>query len=71
LDATELIMLGHDRGLFAVHVTDEDVGVYKVSEAGWYAADDGETVVLGPFESLAECEQAIRDEKRPPRSSLH
>ena len=64
-------MLAHNRDLFAVHVTDDDVGDYKVTEAGWYAADDGETVVLGPFESLAECEQAIRDKKRPARPSIH
>ena len=52
----------HD--LFAAHVTDEDVGDYSVSEAGWYALDDGEKVVLGPFASLAECERNIRDRDR-------
>ena len=50
--------------LFAAHVADEDVGNYRVTEAGWYALDDGEHVVLGPFESLAECERNIRDHKR-------
>jgi hypothetical protein len=49
------------RDLFAVHVSDEDVGDYNVTEAGWYAVNDGERVVLGPFTSLAECERAIRD----------
>ncbi len=56
---------GHD--LFAVHVAADDVGDYKVSEAGWYAADDSEKVVLGPFESLAECERAIRDKIHGPQ----
>ena len=64
-------MLAHHRDLFAVHVTDDDVGDYKVSEAGWYAADDGEKVVLGPFTSLAECEQAIRDKQSSSRPSVH
>ena len=49
----------HD--LFAAHVGDEDVGDYSVTESGWYALDDGEHVVLGPFTSLAECERSIRD----------
>ncbi len=47
--------------LFAAHVAAEDVGDYNVTEAGWYALDDGENVVLGPFASLAECERNIRD----------
>jgi hypothetical protein len=49
------------RDLIAVHVSDQDVGDYNVSEAGWYAVDDGDRVMLGPFASLAECERAIRD----------
>ena len=51
----------HD--LFAAHVSQEDVGMYRVTEAGWYAVD-GEHVVLGPFTSLAECERNIRDHER-------
>jgi hypothetical protein len=54
------------RDLFALHVVDADVGDYSVSEAGWYAVDDGEKVVLGPFSSLAECERAIRDRLNRP-----
>jgi hypothetical protein len=54
------------KDLIAVHVPDEDVGDYNVTEAGWYAVDDGDKVVLGPFAGLAECERAIRDRlKRP------
>jgi hypothetical protein len=53
------------RDLFAVHVANADVGDYNVTEAGWYAVDDGEKVVLGPFASLAECERAIQDRLRP------
>ncbi len=49
---------------FAVHVAEDDVGDYNVSEAGWYAVDDGENVVLGPFDSLAECERAMQDRER-------
>ena len=49
------------RDLFAAHLSAEDVGDYNVTEAGWYALDDGEHVVLGPFTSLAECERNIRD----------
>jgi hypothetical protein len=47
--------------LVAVHVAEDDVGDYNVSEPGWYAVDDGENVVLGPFDSLGECERAVRD----------
>jgi hypothetical protein len=49
------------KDLMAVHVPTEDLGDYNLTQTGWYALDDGEKVVLGPFESLAECEQAIRD----------
>jgi hypothetical protein len=52
------------RDLFAVRIGDDDLGDYRVSEAGWYAVDDGEKVVLGPFESLAECERAMQDRQR-------
>jgi len=50
-------MLPANSDLFAAHVADKDVGDYHVTEAGWYAVDDSEHVVLGPFESLAECER--------------
>ena len=50
--------------LVAVHVAEADVGDYNVSEAGGYAVDDGEHVVLGPFDSLAECERARQDRER-------
>ena len=49
---------------FAAHVSAGDVGDYNVTEPGWYALDDGEKVVLGPFASLAECERNIRDHAR-------
>ncbi len=52
----------HD--LYAARVSDDEVGDYRVTEAGWYALDDAEKVVLGPFESLAECERNIRDRDR-------
>ena len=55
------------KDLIARHVADADVGDYNVTEAGWYAVDDGEKVVLGPFVSLAECERAIRDRLNSPR----
>jgi hypothetical protein len=55
------------KDLMAVHVPDEEVGDYNVTEAGWYAVDDGGTVVLGPFASLRECERAILDRLNPPR----
>jgi hypothetical protein len=57
-------MLPCNRDLFATHVGDDDVGDYHVTEPGWYAVDDGEHVVLGPFISLAECERNIRDRER-------
>jgi len=53
------------KDLIAVHVPDEDVGDYHVTEAGWYAVNDAGRVVLGPFASLPECERAIRDRLRP------
>ena len=45
----------------AVHIPTEDLGDYNVTQTGWYAVDDGDHVILGPFESLALCERAIRD----------
>ena len=57
-------MLPCQRDLFAAHVGNEDVSDYHVTEPGWYAVDDGEHVVLGPFASLAECERNIRDRER-------
>jgi hypothetical protein len=50
--------------LTAVDVHTDDVGDYNVTEPGWYAVDDADKVVLGPFTSLAECERAIGDHKR-------
>lgn len=47
--------------LIAVHVPSEDLGDYNLTQTGWYALDDGDHVILGPFESLGECDQAIRD----------
>jgi hypothetical protein len=47
--------------LIAVHVAKDDVGTYHVTECGWYVVDGAEKVVLGPFESLGECDEAIRD----------
>lgn len=47
--------------LAAVRVPNDEVGLYNVSEGGWYAVDDEDKAVLGPFESLGECDQAIRD----------
>jgi hypothetical protein len=55
------------KDLIAVHVSNDDVGDYNVTESGWYAVDDGGKVVLGPFASLPECERAIRDRLRGSR----
>ena len=49
------------KDLSAVDVHTDDLEDYRVTETGWYAVDDGNHVVLGPFESLAQCEIAIRD----------
>lgn len=57
-------MAAVSRGLIAVDVHTDDVGDYNVTEPGWYAVDDAGKVVLGPFESLAQCERAIRDRKQ-------
>jgi hypothetical protein len=54
------------KDLIAVHVASEDVEDYSVTETGWYAVDDGGRVVLGPFDSLALCERAIRDRLQRP-----
>jgi hypothetical protein len=53
--------MAEPKDLMAVDVHTDDVGDYNVTEAGWYAVDDGGKVVLGPFDSLAQCERAIRD----------
>jgi hypothetical protein len=58
--------------LAAVRVPDDEVDLYNVTESGWYAVDDDERTVLGPFESLDECDRAIRDRARqtmPPAPS--
>lgn len=52
------------KDLSAVDVHTDDLEHYRVTETGWYAVDDGNRVVLGPFESLAECETAIRDRQQ-------
>lgn len=49
------------KDLISVHVPTEDLGDYSLTQTGWYAVDDGAKVVLGPFESLAQCDRAIRD----------
>lgn len=64
LDRKSLTMLhtvSQGDHLFASFVSDDETGDYHVSEPGWYALDDGEHVVLGPFASLRECEREIRD----------
>ena len=48
-------------GLAAIRVPDDEVDLYNVTEGGWYAVDDDDKVVLGPFESLGECDRAIQD----------
>ncbi|MEI7872339.1 MAG: hypothetical protein WCK95_09475 [Alphaproteobacteria bacterium] len=47
--------------LAAVHVPDDEVDLYSVRESGWYAIDDEDKAVLGPFMSLGECDRAIHD----------
>lgn len=52
------------KDLSAVDVHTDDLEDYRVRETGWYAVEDAGRVVLGPFESLAECETAIRDRQQ-------
>lgn len=47
--------------LAAVHVPDDDVDLYRVTEGGWYAVDDEDKAVLGLFVSLGECDRVIHD----------
>lgn len=61
------------KDLIAVNIPTSDLGDYNVTQPGWYAVDDGDRVVLGPFDSLAQCDRAIRDRLEatrnlPPRS---
>ena len=49
------------KDLIAVHMPAEDLGEYNLTQSGWYAMDDGDHVILGPFDSLAQCDRAIRD----------
>ena len=49
------------KDLISLNVASEDLGDYNLTQTGWYAVDDGGRVVLGPFESLALCDRAIRD----------
>jgi hypothetical protein len=51
--------------LFPVNIAESDLDDYSVADAGWYAVDDAEKIVLGPFVSLGECERAIRERSRP------
>jgi hypothetical protein len=62
-------MLTLSADLYAAHLGADDVGDHKVTEPGWYALDDHETAVLGPFGSLGECERAIQDRKHPPAAA--
>ena len=55
--------MAETKDLIAVHVPTDDVGDYNVTQTGWYAIDDGGAVVLGPFDSLAQCDRAIRDRR--------
>ena len=62
--------------LAAVRVPDDEVDLYNVSEGGWYAVDDEDKAVLGPFDSLGQCDRAIHDRlrivaQRPLSGSLH
>ena len=57
----QTVDMAKPKDLIPVDVHTEDLVDYKVTETGWYAVDDGGRVVLGPFDSLALCEQAIRD----------
>jgi hypothetical protein len=63
-----MLMARHTYGvatdLTAVDVHTDDVGDYNVTEAGWYAVDDADKVVLGPFDSLAQCEHAIQERRQ-------
>ncbi len=47
--------------LAAVRVPDDEVGFYNVTGGGWYAVNGEDKAVLGPFESLGECDLAIRE----------
>ena len=47
--------------LVAVRVPDDEAGLYSVTRGGWYAINGEDKAVLGPFESLGECDLAIRD----------
>ena len=38
----------------------EDTDLFKVKEPGWYAFDDDHIPVLGPFNSIEECVEAIK-----------
>ncbi len=49
------------KDLIAVHMPAEDLGEYNLTQSGWYAMDDGDHVILGPLDSLAQCDRAIRD----------
>ena len=51
------------KDLIAVHVPSEDLGDYnRLRRPAGTPIDDEDKVVLGPFESLAECDRAIHDQ---------
>ncbi|WP_422002046.1 hypothetical protein [Reyranella sp.] len=52
------------KDLAAVDVHADDVGDYNVTQPGWYAVDDAGRMVMGPFDSLGQCERAIADRRR-------
>ena len=56
-----MLRMDKPKDLISLHVASEDLADYNLTQTGWYAVDDGGRVVLGPFESLALCDRAIRD----------
>lgn len=56
--------MGKSLDLTAVRIPDDEVDFYRVSEGGWYAVDDEDKAVLGPFENLDECDRAINERVR-------
>ena len=56
--------MGKSLDLTAVRIPDDEVDFYRVSEGGWYAGDDEDKAVLGPFENLDECDRAINERVR-------
>jgi hypothetical protein len=48
-----------------VYVAADDVDMYGVEDEGWYAVDDGQQVISGPFASQKECLEAIAETEKP------